>query len=55
MKEKSVSLNNLLVELSQNSKDIEQKEVLIDTIDTFLLSKENLVNKILVESATVLI
>lgn len=48
-------INNLLVELSQNHKDIEKRNVLINTIDTFLQSKENLVNKILVESATVLI
>ena len=48
-------INNLLVELSQNNKDPEKKAVLINTIDTFLQSKENLVNKILVESATVLI
>ena len=54
--EREISIvNNLLIELSQNNRDIEKKNTLIQTLDTFLYVKENAVYKLLTDTSTILI
>ena len=48
-------VNNLLIELSHNNRDIEKKNTLIQTLDTFLYIKENAVYKLLTDTSTILI